>query len=183
MHQRKSNKADKKREHTTRGEDNLRQVLKPQRACTPAQVDTMKAGTTCTTSPQTCTHFVPTFQKYIRFLPFVVSEFSGVRQNRPNKNSFLPCFCPFPPWLYESLPTIGARNAGGFKECRTLESMQQRTPPICGAESAFYPHNFPHQKYRKKSPWSDWKKFRKKLVGKCFGGRESPQSWGKGAMC
>lgn len=57
------------------------------------------------------------------------------------------------------------------------------TPPIGGAASAFYPHNFSHQKYRKKSPWLDWKKFRKKFAGKCFGGRESPQSCGKGAKC
>ena len=70
-------------------------------------------------------------------------------------------------------------------------------PPIWGAARAFSPHNFSHQKsrkkftprkhnfshqkYRKKSPWSDWKKFRKKFVGKCFGGKESPQSCGKGA--
>ena len=28
-----------------------------------------------------------------------------------------------------------------------------------------------------------WKKFRKIFAGKCFGGSESPQSWGKGARC
>ena len=63
-----------------------------------------------------------------------------------------------------------------------VESIQKGTPPpIWGATRAFSPHNFSHQKYRKKSPWSDWKKFRKKFAGKCFGVRESPQSWRKGA--
>ena len=46
------------------------------------------------------------------------------------------------------------------------------TPPHLGSKNALYPHNFSHQKYSKKSPWSDWKKFRKKFVGKCFGGKE-----------
>ena len=77
------------------------------------------------------------------------------------------------------------------RESCYMESLQKvTTPPICGATSAFYPHNFSHQKsrkkfaprnhnfshqkYRKKSPWSDWKKFRKKFVGKCFGERKAP---------
>ena len=72
-----------------------------------------------------------------------------------------------------------------------MESIQQGTPPpIWGAARALYPHNFSHQKsrkkfaprkhnfshqkYRKKSPWSDWKKFRKKFVGKCFGEEKAP---------
>ena len=67
--------------------------------------------------------------------------------------------------------------------CRLLysEDTTNDTPPIWGATSAFYPHNFSHQKSRKKSPWPEWKKFRKKFAGKCFGVRESPQSCGKGA--
>ena len=56
-----------------------------------------------------------------------------------------------------------------------MESAQKEIPPpIAGATSALYPHNFSHQKYRKKSPWSDWKKFRKKFAGKCFGERKAP---------
>ena len=63
-------------------------------------------------------------------------------------------------------------------------------PPICGATSALYPHNFsrhksrkkfaprkhnfPHQKYSKKSACLLGKKFRKKFVGKCFGGKGKP---------
>ena len=64
-----------------------------------------------------------------------------------------------------------------------IARMQQMTPtpPYLGSKNALYPHNFSHQKYRKKSPWSDWKKFRKKIAGKCFGVRESPQSCRKGA--
>ena len=59
--------------------------------------------------------------------------------------------------------------------CRLIyrESLQKGTPPpVCGATSALYPHNFSHQKSRKKSPWQDWKKFRKKFARKCFGGKE-----------
>ena len=78
-----------------------------------------------------------------------------------------------------------------------MVSTGQGPPPICGATSALHPHNFSHQKSRKKfaprkhnfshqksrkkSPWQDWKKFRKKFAGKCFGVRESPQSCRKGA--
>ena len=45
-------------------------------------------------------------------------------------------------------------------------------PPIWGATSAFSPHNFSHQQYRKKSPWPDWKKFSEKICGKMFRGKE-----------
>ena len=63
-------------------------------------------------------------------------------------------------------------------------------PPHSGSIQSFHPHNFSrhksrkkfaprkhnfsHPKYRKKSPWSDWKKFRKKFVGKCFGEEKAP---------
>ena len=74
------------------------------------------------------------------------------------------------------------------------------TPPIGGAASALYPHNFSHRKYRKKFAQEDiifrtkntaksqpalgWKKFRKKFAGKCFGGkRKAPnlEERGRGA--
>ena len=54
------------------------------------------------------------------------------------------------------------------------EPTKKDTPPIWGATSALYPHNFSHQKYSKKSPWSDWKKFRKKFAGKCFREKKAP---------
>ena len=60
-------------------------------------------------------------------------------------------------------------------------------PPIGGAASALYPHNFSRHKNRKKFAQEDiifrtkntsksqpalgWKKFRKKFAGKCFGGK------------
>ena len=82
-----------------------------------------------------------------------------------------------------------------------IESMQKGTPPpIGGAASALYPHNFSHRKYRKKFAQEDiifrtkntaksqpalgWKKFRKKFAGKCFGGkRKAPnlEERGRGA--
>ncbi len=72
------------------------------------------------------------------------------------------------------------RGQKGMPICY-MEGMQKGIPPpICGAARAFYPHNFPHQKYSKKSPWPDWKKFRKKFVGKCFGGKGKPPILWKG---
>ncbi len=53
-------------------------------------------------------------------------------------------------------------------------------PPIGGAASAFYPHNFSHQKYSKKSACHWVKKFRKKFVGKCFGRKGKPPILMKG---
>lgn len=67
------------------------------------------------------------------------------------------------------------------------------TPPIGGAASALYPHNFSHRKYRKKFAQEDiifrtkntaksqpalgWKKnFGKNLQENVSGGKESPQS-------
>ena len=74
------------------------------------------------------------------------------------------------------------KDGGYIKPVIVWRAYKKRPPPpIWGATSAFYPHNFSHQKSRKKSPWQDWKKFRKKFAGKCFGVRESPQSCRKGA--
>ena len=39
---------------------------------------------------------------------------------------------------------------------------------------------FRTKKVEKSSPWSDWKKFRKKFVGKCFGGKGKPPILWKG---
>ena len=66
------------------------------------------------------------------------------------------------------------RGQKGMPVCY-MESMQKGIPPpIWGAARALYPHNFSHQKSRKKSPWPDWKKNRKKFAGKCFGGKRKP---------
>ena len=54
------------------------------------------------------------------------------------------------------------------------EPTKKDTPPIWEATSAFYPHNFSHQKYSKKSPWQDWKKFRKKLQENVSGKEKAP---------
>ena len=67
------------------------------------------------------------------------------------------------------------------RESGYMESLQKvTTPPIAGATSALYPHNFSLQKSRKKSPWSDWKKFGKQFAGKCFGGKGKPPILWKG---
>ena len=142
----------------------------------------------------------PTFQKYLSILPLVVSDLPEVRQKQAKKYLILSLFAPFQaenPYRW---------SAGGLLEMPELifagyyiARMQQMTPtpPYLGSKKALYPHNFSHQKSRKKfaprnhnfshqksrkkSPWSDWKKFRKKFAGKCFGVRESPQSCRKGA--
>ena len=62
------------------------------------------------------------------------------------------------------------------KECRCyIESIQKRTPPpIWGATSALYPHNFSHQKYSKKSACLWEKKFGKNLRENVSGERKAP---------
>ena len=141
------------------------------------------------------------FKNILVFRPFLSPKIPRKHQGTPKKNSFLPCFA----LIVENLPRwkAGRRTQEGRarqganegtedkRESGYLESLQKvTTPPICGATSALYPHNFSHQKsrkkfaprnhnfshqkYRKKSPWSDWKKFRKKFAGKCFGGKRKP---------
>ena len=111
-------------------------------------------------------------------------------ETKSSKKNFI--FAPFCPvcleichgWSAGGLLVMPGVNKGWllYVAGYCLESIRKGTPPpIWGATSAFYPHNFSHQKSRKKSPWQDWKKFRKKSAGKCFGERESPQSCRKGA--
>ena len=65
-----------------------------------------------------------------------------------------------------------------------MESIQKGIPPpIWGAARAFYPHNFSHQKYSKKSAYPWVEKISEKICGKMFRVKESPQSCGKGAKC
>ena len=47
-------------------------------------------------------------------------------------------------------------------------------PPIWEATSAFYPHNFSHQKSRKKSPWQIGKNFGKNLRENVSGEEKAP---------
>ena len=84
IHQRQSMKGNKREgTHDQRTRANPFQVLKPSKACTLLPpVDTPERQTSRAT---TCTHFAPTFQKYIRFLPFVVSQITRVWQNQANK--------------------------------------------------------------------------------------------------
>ena len=60
--------------------------------------------------------------------------------------------------------------------CRLIcgEPTKRATPPIWEATSAFYPHNFSHQKSRKKSPWQIGKNFGKNLRENVSGERKAP---------
>ena len=136
-------------------------------------------------------HLHPHFKNILGFCPLLSPKIPRKHQATPENHLLLPRFA----LIVRKFATMEGRKAAGLRSIRKpgkagskckpvcyMESIQQGTPPpICGATSALYPHNFSHQKSRKKSPWSAWKKFRKKFVGKCFGGRESPQSCGKGA--
>lgn len=85
-------------------------------------------------------------------------------------------FAPFcPDWLKICHDGRRMKTGGGEGVRLYMGAYNNRhPPPYLGSKNALYPHNFSHQKYSKKSPWSDWKKFRKKFVGKCFGGRKAP---------
>ena len=122
------------------------------------------------------------FKNMFRFRPLLSPIFPRLDKTKQINVYFCPVFDLFGMETCHDgrQPDSGRQNGSPFAICR--EDIKEGTPPpICGAPSAFYPHNFSHQKYRKKSPWSDWKKFRKKFAGKCFGVRESPQSCRKGA--
>ena len=84
-------------------------------------------------------------------------------------------FCPFLPKICPDCLKI--RHEGSEMNGSPLlygEQATRDTPPIWGATRALHPHNFSHQKYRKKSPCLGWEKFRKKFVGKCFGEENAP---------
>ena len=56
-----------------------------------------------------------------------------------------------------------------------MESIRKRdTPPIDGATSALYPHNFSHQKSRKKFALARLEKISEKICGKMFRGKGKP---------
>ena len=86
----------------------------------------------------------------------------GLRFSRENtkaskkKFTFAP-FCPDCSKICHDgrQPDSGASGRQEAK-CRIFGGHTKRdTPPICGATRVFSPHNFSHQKYRKKSPWQD----------------------------
>ena len=152
------------------------QVLHPRK---PAPVDT----TTATTKEdESSTTKAPKVKYIFVFAPCCLRK-SRENTNASKKKFTFAHFCPDCLKICHDESRKGSRKGGGkrtpFAVWRAYE--KGHPPPIWGAPRAFSPHNFSRQKYRKKSPWSDWKKFRKKFVGKCFGGRESPQSCRKGA--
>ena len=118
-------------------------------------------------------------------MPFVVSKFSGVRQNRPKKNSFLPCFdlfrCPFD--LLECRRTLGVPCVNVnicrslYREPAIIESIQKETPPPFGERQVpSTPIIFRTKKVEKSSPQENiifrtknTAKSRLGLIGKNFG--------------
>ena len=111
-----------------------------------------------------------------------VSKITGVRQKHANKCLLLTCFCPFqaenpPRWSAGGLLRMPElMNAGLlYKAGYCLESIQKATtPPYLGSKKCLYPHNFSHQKSRKKSPWQDWKNFGKNLRENVSGKEKAP---------
>ena len=126
---------------------------------THTQVDTMN---TAKQSRRNLHNLHPHFKNILVFWPFRSPKLRGVDKN----NQINVYFCPFLPCLaenplrwcdWELLEMPELMNAGLlYKAGYYLESIQKGTPPpIWEVPSAFYPHNFSHQKYRKKSPWQD----------------------------
>ena len=162
MHRKQSSKATKRRgTHDQRTRANV-----------PAGPEASKAdhlhrvGTTTATTKEdeSSTTKAPQIKNILVFRPLLSPKIPRKHQAPPKNHLLLPCF--------DALLTLW--SAGGLWEqpgSREQPGAYKRghPPPIWGAARAFYPHNFSHRKYRKKSPWSDWKKFRKKFVGKCFG--------------
>ena len=117
-----------------------------------------------------------------RFCTFLSPKFPRKHQSTPNKNSFLPLFA----LIRYLFALLACRRTSDMPELMkagllykagySLESIQKATtpPPIWGAASAFYPHNFSPQKSRKKSPWQDWKNFGKNLRENVSGKEKAP---------
>lgn len=93
----------------------------------------------------------PQTQNIFHFCRFWSPKFPRKHQSTPKKNSLLPLFalirCPF-----DLVSAGGVRKQKRMKACLIYSEHTKRdTPPIGGAASALYPHNFSHQKYSKKS--------------------------------
>ena len=54
------------------------------------------------------------------------------------------------------------------------EPTKRDTPPYLGSKKRLYPHNFSHQKSRKKSPWQIGKNFGKNLWENVSGEEKAP---------
>ena len=126
------------------------------------------------------TYSTPHFQKYIRFLPIVVSDFPEVRQKRANKCLLLTCF--WPVWL--KICHDGGHEGGlrehpegteDKRESGYMESMQKRTPPPLGKrQEPSTPIIFRTKNTGKSRLGLIGKNFRKQFAGKCFGERKAP---------
>ena len=171
------------REHTTRGPEPT-----SGRSWSPAPCTTCTSGhdERQASRASKSTHFAPTFQIYLRFLPFVVSQITRVRQNRTNKCLLLPLFAliqrPFDLDECRRTPESLEVICTGWY----IASMQQMTPP----PPPFGERQVPSTPiiFRTKNP----EKSRLGLIGKNFGKnlwenvsgeKESPQSCGEGARC
>ena len=183
MHRKHSNKADKRREHTTRGPGpRSGRSWSLESLHTHTKQTRQKVGK----PPISSAVFLPRFQKYISILPISVSE-NPEKTPKHTKEMFT--FDPFLPllmhfwlcWVPEMLRDAGV-NIGGMIY---RESLQKGTPPpYLGSKKRLYPHNFSPQKYRKKSPWSNRKKISEKICGKMFRGkRKPPILWKGGKGC
>ena len=163
--QAQSGKADKKAgTRHQRATASILQVLNPAHM---PPVDTMKGRQA---EPQPA----PTFQKYISISPLSVSE---IPEKTPKHTKNLFTFAPFCPDSMPFCPCGVMEGAGdaGVNICRLLYSEDATNdthpPPYLGSKKALYPHNFSHQKSRKKSPWPDWKKISEKICEKMFRGK------------
>ena len=126
-------------------------------------------------------------------LDFAPFGLQNSRENTKAHQKFIH-FCPFLPKICPDRLKIdirrGWRQAGRKPLCYMQKGHKRGTPPpIGGAASALYPHNFSRHKNRKKFAQEDiifrtkntsksqpalgWKKFRKKFAGKCFGGKRN----------
>ena len=177
MHHKQSSKADKRR-----GAHHQR---------TRANTEHSKSRHTYTsghhhqrsTRPHTLT---PYFKNILVFRPFRSPKIPRLDKINQEKIHF----CHFLPW-FDACLTLWVPESpeiawGKGEPVWYRESIQKEPPPpICGATSAPYPHNFSHRKYRKKfaqedivfrtkntaksQPTFGWKNFRKFFTGECFG--------------
>ena len=89
-------------------------------------------------------------QIYLNFCRFWSPNFPRKHQSTPKIYSLLPVFARFcPEWMQERMKGRDKRGCPAICRRSIKEGIP---PPICGATSALYPHNFSRQKYRKKSP-------------------------------
>ena len=105
----------------------------------------------------------PHFKNILGFCPLLSPKIPRKHQAEQIKINF----CPFLQKICHDASSREQPGAAG-------EHTKRDTPPTRGAAGAFSPHNFSHQKYRKKSPWSDWKKFRKNLWENVSGKEKAP---------